>query len=171
MERTLSDSQIRYIKARERRNLRGAQAFICLFLSLFVLILLQGVWLLISPQLACALLAPWAIFLWWWVLHRLKGQQSEVAARTQWLQGQFSATWVSSHRNGHFSYSFGDYPIAACCRLNNLFNEKRLDLHTRYRVEAALLTCSRTASHSYYLFGDTLVPVTRAPETDEQPGS
>ena len=33
MERTLSDSQIRYIKARERRNLRGAQAFICLFLS------------------------------------------------------------------------------------------------------------------------------------------
>ena len=52
MERTLSDSQIRYIKARERRNLRGAQAFICLFLSLFVLILLQGVWLLISPQLA-----------------------------------------------------------------------------------------------------------------------
>lgn len=159
MERTLSEAEIRHISARERRNQRGSRAVVYFILSLFAALPLLGIGLLTSPQLAWALAVLWAVALWWWVYYRTRAMESTVGTRTLWLQAQFSATWVNVPRNGHWRYTFGDYPIAASNLIGNLFADGTLKTHTRYRVEAVLLTCPQTSSHSYYLLPDTFIEV------------
>lgn len=167
MERTLTDSEIRHILARERRNLRGSRAVVYFILSLFAAIPLLGLGLFIHPLLAWALAVPLAVFLWWWIYYRTRAMENTVGTQTLWLQAQFSATWVNAHRNSHWRYAFGDYPIAASNLIDNLFSTGELNTHVQYRVEAVLLTCSQTSSHCYYLLPDTFIEVPR----DQQPGS
>ncbi|QIH06416.1 MULTISPECIES: hypothetical protein [unclassified Pseudomonas] len=167
MERTLTDAEIRDILARERRNLRGSQAMVYFILGLFAAIALLGVGLFIHTLLAWALAVPLAVFLWWWIYYRTRAMENTVGTHTLWLQAQFSATWVNAHRNGHWRYVFGDYPIAASNLIDNLFSAGKLNIHAQYRVEAVLLTCPQTSSHCYHLFPDTFIEISG----DQQPAS
>lgn len=162
MERLLSSAEIEDIKRKERRNWRGVQAFFSILLSALAGLPLMGVWLIVSPTLACALVVPWLIFLWWWIYYRTRGLVDEVGERTQWLQARFSCRWVYAQAGSYMDYRFGDYPIAPSNLLNNWFIDKRLNTHATYRVEAVKLTCQQTSSHSYYLFRDTLTEITQA---------
>lgn len=160
MGRRLSHAEIEHIKRRERRNLKGGQAFISALLSALVCMPLMAVWLIVSPELACVLGLVWLIFLWWWVCYRLRAMVDEVGEQTQWLQASFSAHPVYAHRNFHFDYRFGDYTIAGSNLLNNWFIDNTLNTHTLYRIEAVTLTCPQTSAVSYYLFRETLVEAT-----------
>lgn len=162
MGRRLSYAEIEHIKRRERRNLRGGQAFISALLSGLVFMPLMGIWLIVSPALACVLGVVWLIFLWWWIYYRLRATVEEVGEQTQWLQASFSARPVYAHRNFHFDYRFGDYTIAGSNLLNNWFIDNTLNTYTLYRIEAVPLTCPQTSSVTYYLFRDTLVEATPA---------
>ncbi|MCE4053573.1 hypothetical protein [Pseudomonas sp. Au-Pse12] len=168
MERLLSSAEIEDIKRKEQRNWRGVQAFFSILLSALAGLPLMGVWLIVSPALACALVVPWLIFLWWWIYYRTRMLVNEIDERTQWLQARFSCRWVHVHKGGYMDYSFGDYPIAPGNLLNNWFIDNTLDTRTTYRIEAVKLTCRHAASHSYYLFRDTLVevPPGQAPATE-----
>lgn len=168
MGRTLNNAEIEGIQRRERRNQKGVQAFFAALFSALACIPLMGIWLLVSPALACALVVPWLIFLWWWIYYRTRMLVDEVDERTQWLQARFSCRWVHVHKGGYMDYSFGDYPIAPSNLLNNWFIDNTLDTCTTYRIEAVKLRCRHTASHSYYLFRDTLVevPADQAPATE-----
>ena len=167
MGRTLNNAEIEEIQRRERRNGRGVQTFFATLFSALAFMPLMGIWLMVSPALACALVVPWLIFLWWWIYYRTRMLVDEVGERTQWLQARFSCRWVHVHRGGYMDYRFGDYPIAPGNLLNNWFIDKTLNTYTTYRIEAVKLTCRHTASHSYYLFRDTLVEVAQdqAPAT------
>lgn len=162
MGRRLSHAEIEHIKRRERRNLRGGQAFISALLSALVFMPLMGVWLIVSPELAGVLGVVWLIFLWWWVYYRLRAMVDVVGEQTQWLQARFSAHPVYAHRNFHFDYRFGDYTIAGSNLLDNWFIDNTLNTHTLYRIEAVKLTCPQTSNITYYLFRETLVEATPA---------
>ncbi|MCK9813597.1 hypothetical protein M1B35_05415 [Pseudomonas sp. MAFF 302046] len=166
MGRTLSRVEIQDIQRRERQNLRATQAFFFALFSALAFMPLMGVWLMVSPALACALVVPWLIVLWWWVYYRARVLVDEVGEQTQWLQARFSVRLVTA-RNSYLDYRFGDYPVAPSNLLNNWFIDKTLNTHSTYRVEAVKLTCRYTSSHSYYLFRDTLmeVPQDQAPAT------
>lgn len=136
-------------------------------LGLFAAIALLGVGLFIHTLLAWALAVPLAVFLWWWIYYRTRAMENTVGTHTLWLQAQFSATWVNAHRNGHWRYVFGDYPIAASNLIDNLFSAGKLNIHAQYRVEAVLLTCPQTSSRCYHLFPDTFIEISG----DQQPAS